>query len=157
MLNVLAHLSTQEDAGEKRVFFTDEIDAKWMEEIATTDLPRNWRSALNVGPCPRRVGSRAFVGVEGPERSGGRRIQLHPEPGASAPPKGSARVRGKAAANGLTSASEPRESRVTLGGSLGSRAGVLLPKAQRRDFPAARPRVQMRSMAGFAGSEPIPA
>jgi RES domain-containing protein len=55
MLNVLAHLSTQEDAGEKRVFFTDEIDAKWMEEIATTDLPRNWRSALNVGPCPRRA------------------------------------------------------------------------------------------------------
>lgn len=54
MLEVLAHVSTEEDAGEKRVFFTVDIDDKWMEEIATTDLPRNWRSALNVGPCRRQ-------------------------------------------------------------------------------------------------------
>ena len=43
MLEVLAHVSTEEDAGEKRVFFTVDIDDKWMEEIAPTDLPRNWR------------------------------------------------------------------------------------------------------------------
>lgn len=55
MLEVLAHFSKQKEVGEKRVFFTVEIDPKWMEEIATTDLPRNWRSALNVGPCPRRA------------------------------------------------------------------------------------------------------
>ena len=54
MLEVLVHVSTEEDAGEKRVFFTADIDDKWMEEIATTDLPRNWRSALNVGPCRRQ-------------------------------------------------------------------------------------------------------
>lgn len=54
MLEVLAHVSTLEDAGEKRAFFTVDIDDKWIEEIATTDLPRNWRSALNVGPCRRQ-------------------------------------------------------------------------------------------------------
>ena len=54
MLEVLAHISTEEDAGEKRVFSTVDIDDKWMEEIAPTDLPRNWRSALNVGPCRRQ-------------------------------------------------------------------------------------------------------
>jgi RES domain-containing protein len=54
MLEVLAHVSTEEDAGEKRVFFTVDIDDKWMEEIAPTDLPRNWRSALNLGPGRRQ-------------------------------------------------------------------------------------------------------
>jgi RES domain-containing protein len=54
MLEVLAHVSTEEDAGEKRVFFTVDIDDKGMEEIATTDPPRNWQSALNVGPCRRQ-------------------------------------------------------------------------------------------------------
>jgi RES domain-containing protein len=54
MLEVLAHVSTAEDAGERRVFFTVDIEDKWMEEIATTDLPRNWRSALNVDPCRRQ-------------------------------------------------------------------------------------------------------
>ena len=60
MLEVLAHVSTEEDAGEKRVFFTADIDDKWMEEIATADLPRNWRSALNVGPC--RLQGDAWLG-----------------------------------------------------------------------------------------------
>jgi len=54
MLEVLAHVSTEEDTGEKRVFFIVEIDDKWIEEIAPTDLPRNWRSALNVVPCRRQ-------------------------------------------------------------------------------------------------------
>ena len=54
MLEVLAHVSTEEDTGEKRVFFIVEIDDKWIEEIAPTDLPRKWRSALNVGPCRRQ-------------------------------------------------------------------------------------------------------
>jgi RES domain-containing protein len=60
MLEVLAHVSTEEDAGEKRVFFTVDVDDQWVEEIAMTDLPRSWRSALNVGPC-RRLGD-AWLG-----------------------------------------------------------------------------------------------
>lgn len=55
MLEVLAHVSTEEDAGEKRVFFTVEVDDKWADEVAAVDLPRGWRSALNAGPC-RRLG-----------------------------------------------------------------------------------------------------
>ncbi|MBM3855606.1 MAG: RES domain-containing protein [Verrucomicrobia bacterium] len=55
MLEVLAHVSTEEDAGEKRVFFTIDVDDSLGEEIATADLPRGWRSALNAGPC-RRLG-----------------------------------------------------------------------------------------------------
>lgn len=55
MLEVLAHVSTEEDAGEKRVFFTIEVDDKWVDEVVTIDLPRGWRSALNAGPC-RRLG-----------------------------------------------------------------------------------------------------
>ena len=60
MLEVMAHVSTEEDAGEKRVFFTVDVDDKRAEEIATTDLPRNWRSALKAGPC-RRLGD-AWLG-----------------------------------------------------------------------------------------------
>jgi RES domain-containing protein len=55
MLEVLAHVSTEEDAGEKRVFFTIEVDNELVEEVTATDLPRGWRSALNAGPC-RRLG-----------------------------------------------------------------------------------------------------
>jgi RES domain-containing protein len=54
MLEVLAHVSTEEDAGEKRVFFTVDMDDRLVEEVATADLPRSWRSALNVGPCRRQ-------------------------------------------------------------------------------------------------------
>ncbi len=54
MLEVPAQVSTEEDAGAQRVFFTVEIDDQWMEAIAATDLPRNWRSALNVGPGRRQ-------------------------------------------------------------------------------------------------------
>ncbi len=60
MLEVLAHVSTEEDAGEKRVFFTVEVDDKLVEEVATVDLPRSWRSALNMNPC-RRMGD-AWLG-----------------------------------------------------------------------------------------------
>ncbi len=55
MLEVLAHVTIEEDAGEKRVFFTVEVDDKWVEEVGASELPRGWRSALNLGPC-RRLG-----------------------------------------------------------------------------------------------------
>jgi len=55
MLEVLAHVSTEEDAGEKRVFFPVEVDDKLVEEVAAADLPRGWRSALDTNPC-RRLG-----------------------------------------------------------------------------------------------------
>ena len=60
MLEVLAYVSTEEDAGEKRVFFTVAVDDKLVEEVATADLPRSWRSALNMDPC-RRLGDAWLV------------------------------------------------------------------------------------------------
>jgi RES domain-containing protein len=55
MLEVLAHLSTEEAADDKRVFYTVEVDPRSLESIAPAALPRGWRSALNPTPC-RRVG-----------------------------------------------------------------------------------------------------
>ena len=55
MLEVLAHINTEEETGEKRVFFTVNVDDKLVEEVAAPDLPRGWRSALNMKPC-RRLG-----------------------------------------------------------------------------------------------------
>ena len=60
MLEVLAHVSTEEDAGERRMYFTLEVEDKLVEEVATADLPRGWRSALNAGAC-RRLGD-AWLG-----------------------------------------------------------------------------------------------
>lgn len=55
MLEVLAHLSTEEAADDKRVFYIVEVDPRSLESVATAALPRGWRSALNPTPC-RRVG-----------------------------------------------------------------------------------------------------
>ena len=94
------------------------MDGRYRHDRSTTKLA----IGAERGPMPtserRLVESWAFGGVESPERSGGRRIQLHPKPGASALPKGRAVVRGKAAANGLATVPRPREGQVTLGAVL---------------------------------------
>ena len=60
MLEVLTHVSTEEDAGERRRFIAIDCAGKWVEDVAATELPRGWRAALNVGPC-RRLGD-AWLG-----------------------------------------------------------------------------------------------
>ncbi|MFM8620304.1 MAG: RES family NAD+ phosphorylase [Opitutaceae bacterium] len=55
MLEVLAHLRTEEAAGDKRFYYPVEVDSRSLESIAPAALPRGWRSALNPTPC-RRIG-----------------------------------------------------------------------------------------------------
>ena len=51
MLEILAHVTTAEDAGVTRVYFQIELARNGIEEIPLTALPRTWRSALDVRPC----------------------------------------------------------------------------------------------------------
>lgn len=55
MLEILVHVSTEEDVGVKRLYFPIELPADAIETAATKALPRTWKSALNFGPC-RHIG-----------------------------------------------------------------------------------------------------
>lgn len=55
MLEIRVHVSSLEDAAIKRVVFRVSIPADAIEEIPAEELPRGWRSALNVAPC-RKIG-----------------------------------------------------------------------------------------------------
>lgn len=60
MLEVLTHVSNAEDAGEQRVYFTVEIDERGIKDVAVNNLPRAWRSALNLEPC-RKLGDEWLI------------------------------------------------------------------------------------------------
>ena len=55
LLEILAHVQTEEDAGVRRVYFQLEIDERAVETVPSSELPKTWRSALNVDPC-RKAG-----------------------------------------------------------------------------------------------------
>ena len=54
-LEILAHVETEEDAGEKRALFRVELDEQAMETIDLASLPKKWRSALDTAAC-RKLG-----------------------------------------------------------------------------------------------------
>jgi RES domain-containing protein len=55
LLEILAHVQTEEDAGQKRVLVRLELEESAIEEVKLPDLPKTWRSALNTSPC-RKMG-----------------------------------------------------------------------------------------------------
>jgi RES domain-containing protein len=51
MLEILAHVTTDEDAGVARVYFQIGVLKASVEEFRIGNLPRTWRSALDVRAC----------------------------------------------------------------------------------------------------------
>ena len=54
-LEILAHVETEEDAGEKWILFRVELDEQAVETIDLASLPKKWRSALDTAAC-RKLG-----------------------------------------------------------------------------------------------------